>query len=87
MRGEIKTGLLALAAGLQSMVDCIWLGVPDNVTPAIVVAVVLIMWYVLIGRQQLQEERRRQQKKRRRNHVPMYNLKEIATPDWPMIEI
>ena len=68
MKEEIKTMLIAIAAGLQSMVDCIWLGVPDNITPAIVVAVIFVIWSILFRRQ----EQRRLHLKQKRNPVKMY---------------
>lgn len=43
---EMKAGILSGVAALQIMVDCMVLGVPNNITPIIMIAVVAVVWAV-----------------------------------------
>ena len=86
MRGlmrEMAGWAIGGIAGLQAAADCVLLRVPDNITPVIMIVVILAVGSAAVRRMQKSTAAR----KPRRRKVQMYDLKEIETPDWPMIEI
>ena len=86
-RRELIGWGVGLIAGLQAMADCILLRIPDNITSIIVIVVMLAVGSMTVRGLDRLAELTRKPVARRRNKVRMYNLKETATPDWPMVEI
>ena len=84
-RRELVACVIGLVAGLQAMADCILLKASSGTTVIIMVAVILLVYHYI--RKALDEWAERTRPKQKHRKVKMYNLKEIETPDWPMIEI
>ena len=89
MRGkdlrELVAVVIGMVAGLQATADCILLKASSGTTVIIMVAVLLVVYrYSFKALNRWAEQSKPKQKHR---PVKMYNLKEIETPDWPMIEV
>ena len=64
MKNEIKKVLFVLYACLQVMVNCKFVGIPNNITPIIMIVTVFGLWVWL----------ERPRRKVKRNPVKMYTV-------------
>ena len=60
---DIKRLVFVMLAALQVVIDCKFLGIPDNITPVVAVAVVFGLWWAT-----------RPRRKAKRNPVKMYTV-------------
>lgn len=90
MRGKLLREVvgwnIGLVIGLQVLADCILLRLSSGTTVLLMVAAILFTGNQAVKALDRWAEQDSCRKPRHRK-VRMYNLKEIQTPDWPMIEI